>query len=363
MTGVLGQASSVPPVPPSSSSRMILPAALRDWVSAALRAAGVAPGGADLVSKMLIQTSLWGIDSHGVARVPHYLNRLSHRSIEGHPRILFQQTGAATGDVDGGHGLGFVVCAFAMEKALELARSSGTGVVGVRNSSHCGAVGLYARQAAAEGMIGIAFTHSDSFVVPHGGKQPFFGTNPIAIAIPTPDPARPLCLDMATSIVPLNRIMNARRENTPVPPGWGVDRGGHDTVDPHAIAALKPMAGHKGYAMAFLIDMLCGPLNGMPYGPHLNKMYEELDEHRRLGSLMLAIDPGRFFGGATLAAAIFSAIADVKQQGPDIQYPGEPEYRSEELRSREGIPIEAGLWDEFVSWSERLRIAVPVVSA
>lgn len=348
--------------PASSNSRRVSPSALQAWVSAVLSAAGVSPGGADLVARMLVQTSLWGIDSHGVARVPHYLNRLSQRSIEGHPRLLFQQTGAATGDVDGGHGLGFVVCAFAMEKAIELARVSGTGVVGVRNSSHCGAVGLYARQAAREGMIGIAFTHSDSFVVPHGGTQPFFGTNPLAIAIPTTDPSRPLCLDMATSVVPLNRIMNARRENQRLQPGWAVDRAGDDTVDPHAVAALKPMSAHKGYAMAFLIDMLCGPLNGMPYGPNLNKMYQELDEHRRLGSLVLAIDPGRFFGGAALATVIVSAIAEVKQQGPDIQYPGEPEYRSEEERSRGGIPIEAGLWEEFSHWAERLKVPLASVS-
>lgn len=305
---------------------------------------------------MLVQTSLWGIDSHGVARVPHYLNRLHHRSIEGWPRLLFQQTGASTGDLDGGHGLGFVVCAFAMEKAIELARTTGVGVVGVRNSSHCGAVGLYARQATAAGMIGIAFTHSDSFVVPHGGTKPFFGTNPIAIAIPTTEPTRPLCVDMATSVVPLNRIMNARRENQPLQEGWAVNRAGENTVDPHAVAGLKPMAGHKGYALAFLIDMLCGPLNGMPYGPHLNKMYDELDGHRQLGSLMLAIDPSRFFGGAMLAMAIVSAISDVKQQGAEIQYPGEPEYRSEEERRRDGIPIEPGLWNEFATWSGRLRV-------
>lgn len=246
-----------------------------------------------------------------------------------------------------------------MEKAIELARASGVGVVGVRNSSHCGAIGLYTRQATQAQMIGLAFTHSDSFVVPQGGKEPFFGTNPISIAIPTPNPDRPLCLDMATSVVPLNRIMNARRENQPLEPGWAVDKNGVETIDPHAVAGVLPMAGHKGYAMAFLIDMLCGPLNGMKYGPHLNDMYGELDDHRCLGSLMLAIDPARFFGGTGLATAIISAIVDVKKQDRAILYPGEPEYLSEERRTKSGIPIDPGLWDEFADWSGRLGIEMP----
>lgn len=337
-----------------------LPApSLQTWVSAAFLAAGMSEPDAAKSAALLVQTSLWGIDSHGVARVPHYLNRLTRGSIVARPKLAFRSTGAATGDVDGGDGLGFVVCDFAMSQAIDCARASGAGIVGVRNSSHCGAIGLYTRQAAAQGMIGIAFTHSDSFVVPHGGTQAFFGTNPISIAIPTPDPARPLCLDMATSVVPLNRVMNARRENQPMAPGLGVDHAGQDTTDPHAIVALKPMAAHKGYALAFLIDLLCGPLNGMTFGPHLNKMYDELDAPRRLGSLMIAFDPARFFGGAGLALAAAAAMHEVKRQGDAVLFPGEPEYRSEAARTRAGIPIEPGLWNEFAEWSRRLALPLP----
>ncbi len=334
--------------------------ALRIWISRVFVVAGMPEADAEQSAGQLVQTSLWGIDSHGVSRVPHYLNRLRRGSIKARPEMAFEATGPATGNVDGDHGLGFVVCTFAEDKAIELALAGGAGVVGVRNSSHCGAIGLYSRRAAAKGLIGISFTHANSFVIPHDGNRPFFGTNPISIAIPTTDAARPLCLDMATSVVPMNRIHNARRENRPVPPGLGVDKDGRDTTDARAIAALKPMGGHKGYAMAFVIDMLCGPLNGMPYGPHLNKMYEELDEYRRLGSLMIALDPRRFFGGAGLAAAAFAAIAEVKNQGERVLYPGEPEYESEVRRLKEGIPVEPGLWGQYAEWSERLAIPLPI---
>ena len=334
---------------------------LNQWVRAALQAAGVPDSDAAVVSDALVQTSLWGIDSHGVSRLPHYLARLGQKSINARPNINFKTTGAATGSVEGDHGLGIVVCRYAMNRALDLAKTAGAGIVGVGNSSHCGAIGLYTRQAASAGMVGIALTHSDSFVVPYGGKHAYFGTNPISIAFPSENPEEPLCVDMATSIVPWNRIMNARRDNHSVPPGWGVDAKGNDTTDPHSIRAVKPMADHKGYALAFAIDMLCGPLNNMAFGPHLTPMYEQLEQHRKLGSLLMAFDPQRFAGGPTLAAAVAAATSEVKSQKDEILSPGEPEYRMAAKRAIEGVPIEVGLWEEIEAWSTRLKIDPPCI--
>jgi ureidoglycolate dehydrogenase (NAD+) len=344
----------------STSETKNLPAdSLSSWATDALISAGLKPDDAATVERLLVQTSLWGIDSHGIARLPHYLERLSRGSIIAQPALRFEKTAAATGSVDGGRGHGILVAAFAMDHAIALARESGVGIVGIRNSSHCGAIGLYTRQAAESGMIGIAFTHSDSFVAPHGGTRAFFGTNPISMAIPSPDTKRPLCLDVATSVVPWNRIANARMENRPVDPGYGLDASGQPTNNPHAIAALNPMAQHKGYAMAFLIDMLCGPLNGMAFGPHLTPMYGELDRHRELGSLMIAFDPARFDGGATLRTSVGDATREVKSQGPHVFAPGDPEYFSETVRLRDGIPIEPGLQSHLSTWSERLKIPSP----
>lgn len=330
---------------------------LRAWVETAFVTVGMPRPAAGAAARMLVQTSLWGIDSHGVARVGHYLERLTRRSIVAAATLKFERTAAGTGTVDGGHGLGLIVSAYAMDRAIELARDAGIGAVGVRNSSHCGAIGLYARQAAEAGQIGIAFTHSDAFVVPHGGTKRFFGTNPIAIAMPSGQPGRPFCVDMATSIVPWNRIANAKRENRPIAAGLAVDEQGRDTTDPHQVAAVRPMAEHKGYALAFAIDMLCGPLNGMKFGPHLTPMYTHLDERRRLGSLMLALDPQRFGGGAGIALAVAAAMAELKQDG--AASPGDPEYRCADERGRTGIPIEPGLRAEFAGWAERLHAPLP----
>ena len=345
----------------------LLPADLTRWAVACLRAVKMPQLDAEQIAASLVQTSLWGIDSHGIARLGHYLSRIQAGSIKVRPKIRVRGTGPGTAQVDGGHGHGIVVSQRAMAEAIARARKAGIGAVGVANSSHCGAAGLYGRQAARAGLIGIAFTHSDAFVAPHGGTRKFLGTNPICITVPTGDPDHPLCLDMATSAVPYNRIVNYRRENRPLKPGWALDAAGRVTVDAGAVAALLPLAGHKGYALAFLIDLLCGPLNGMPFGPHIPSMYQNLGRRRRLGSFYIAIDPARFGGGKRLPRIAARMAREARAQpranpAEAVQAPGDPEYRCEQHRRREGIPIEPGMRDEMEHWSARLDVALPWAS-
>lgn len=330
------------------------------WATTIFSKAGLPEEHGKLIGSSLVETSLWGIDSHGIARIPHYLNRFSTGSISTNPNIDFNQTGDAIGNLNGDDGHGIVLMHKATDHVIDLAKAAGVGVVGVSHSSHCGAIGLYTRRITRAGLIGIAFTHSDALAVPHLGNKAFFGTNPISIGVPTENHDEPLCLDMATSIVPWNYIMNARREVKPVPSGLGVDANGQDSTNPAEIVAVKPMAMHKGYAMAFIIDMLCGPLNGMNFGPNITAMYQQLDEKRKLGSLVLAIDPEKLGGLPFLTMASSAAIEMVKRQGDQILFPGEPEYISARKRSAEGIPVTEALAAEFSDWSSRLGVAKPL---
>lgn len=337
---------------------------LEAWTRTALLAESLIDAHAALVARCLVQTSLWGIDTHGIARLPHYLSRLEAGSIAARPALTCERTGAATASVDGDHGLGMVVCDFAMDHAIRLAHESGAGIVGCRHSSHCGAIGLYGRQAADQGLIGIAFTHSDAFVTPHGGQRAFLGTNPICITIPSAG-GQPVCLDSATSMIPFNRVMNARRDGEALPPGTAVDERGQMTTDAEAAVALLPFGGHKGYALGFMIDILCGLLNGMAYGPHISAMYGDLEAHRNLGSLMMAIDPKRFAGGDALAEQVARMANEARAQTPAredgaVMAPGDPEYELEKQRLESGIPIEEGLAAELREWAGRLAIGAPI---
>ena len=327
-----------------------------NWAVDVFTKIGLTANDAEIISNALVKTSLWGTDSHGIARITHYLGRFENGTIHTKPQFKFIKTAAATGQLDGDHGHGIIVMNKACEYAVQLAKEAGTGVIGITNSSHCGAIGLFTRQITESGMIGFAFTHADSLVVPHGGNKPFFGTNPISISFPTEKKEEPVCLDMATSIVPWNYIMNAKRESKEVPSGLGVDKDGKDTTHSKDIIAVKPMAEHKGYALAFLIDLLCGPLNGMNFGPNMTSMYNDPDKKRELGSLIIAIDPDKFGGKENVMRAASNMINQIRNHGDDVLFPGEPEYLNKEKRIKSGIPVSQLMLEDFNKWSAKLGV-------
>src|SRR5262249_37006969 len=159
-------------------------------------------------------------------------------------------------------------------------------------------------------------------------KHKYFGTNPVSIAFPRAS-GEPFVLDMATSQVAWNKILNARIEGHELEPGIAVDDEGRPTTDAQKAAAGVPLGGppfgYKGYGLAFMIDLLCGALNGMTFGRHINNMYEELDQPRKIGHFLMAFDPGRFAGADDLEAKIDAVVADLKKQPGEILAPGDPE--------------------------------------
>jgi ureidoglycolate dehydrogenase (NAD+) len=331
------------------------------WALACLEKVGVPAPEAKLVADSLVQTSVWGVDSHGVLRLTHYLRRMTLGSIKAAATPVVMRTGPVTAQVHGEDGLGIVHAALAMETAIEMAQENGAGIVGVGHSSHCGAMGLYTRMAARAGLVGIGMTHSSSIVVPHGGKHKYFGTNPISFAFARAG-GEPVCLDMATSQVAWNRVLNARIEGRELEPGLAVDAEGRPTTDAGRAAAAVPLGGpaygYKGYGLAFMIDLLCGAMNGMTFGRHINSMYEDLEHPRKIGHLLIAIDPGRFAGGATLAATVDAVVEDLRTQG-EILFPGEPELLEEKRRLADGIPIDAEALKDMRDWSARLGVSPP----
>jgi len=346
-----------------SKKKYIDSALLVAWAKSCLMRFDFSEEHANFVSKSLVQTSLWGIDSHGIARLPHYLNRIKAGSLKPQPNIEIENSGPCSSNVNGDHGLGIVVMGDATKESISLAKKNGIGIVGIRESSHCGAIGIYGRMIAEKGLIGIVFTHSDSFVAPHRGFKKFMGTNPICITAPNAD-GPPVCLDMATSAKAFNYVMNARVENRKIPDNVGYDVEGNATENPHEIASLRPMAEHRGYALAFMIDLLCGPLNGMPFGLNIPSMYEDLTENRHLGSLVIAIDPMRFFGGRDLSKTVANMVKSahyqfVKNKDEPVLAPGDDQYAKEKERLKNGIPVEAGLLEQIHNWSDELNIKLP----
>jgi ureidoglycolate dehydrogenase (NAD+) len=328
------------------------------FCSQLLMAAGLREADAQQVADMLVATNLRGIDSHGVARLPHYLRRIQQGSIKAKPNIRVQQLGSSTARVDGDDGLGHLVMADATRTAIELARDSGAGWVAVRRSSHCGALASYGLRIADAGMIGLVFSHVDPMVLPFGSTRAFCGTNPICITAPRATshagelPTGALCLDMATSKVPWNTVANAAMEGVPIEPGWAVDADGNDTTDATRVAALYPTGEYKGSGLGVMIDILCSMLSDSPYGPDIPKMYGDLSQPRQLGGMVGAIDIGRFVPLSRFHTRVAELAERWRHLSPSqkdgqVLFPGQPELLEREERLRKGVPLGLQLLREF----------------
>jgi ureidoglycolate dehydrogenase (NAD+) len=312
---------------------------------------GVPETDALLVASALVHANLRGVDSHGVMRVSHYVRRLEAGSINPKPKFKLETTGPVTAYLEGDDGLGHVAVWHAMSDAIGMAKEHGFGIVGVRKSSHCGALSFYAYQAIEADMIGMAITQTDSGVVPFGGTRPFFGTNPLCVGIPSRK-GTPIVLDMATSTVSGGHIYKARAENRPIPSTWALDKEGKPTTDPHQAAYWTPAGGAKGFGLGVVVDVLTGLLMGGNFGPHVTLMYGDYEKKRDLCHLVGAMDYHRFPGHSSFPDQVTQMVEELHQaptaEGFErVMVPGEPEYLRERDRMKKGIPIEDYLFDEL----------------
>lgn len=309
-----------------------------------LTGAGVRPEDATITAEVLVHANLRGVDSHGVLRMEHYVNKLVHGGIHPSPDIRTRRTGPATAIVDGGDGLGHVVARKAMEEAIRLAEESGTGMVGAVNSSHCGALSYFVKMAADRRLIGLVMSNTDKGVVPFGGKSMFFGTNPIAFGFP----ARrhpPIILDMATSTVAYGKVLDYRLRGKRIPPDWAVDEEGRSVTDPELARAMLHFGGAKGFGLALAVDMFSSVLLGAAFGPHVVPMYGgDPGERRKLGQFFCAVNPSWFTNIDEFLEQTDRMIDELHQvpaaEGFEaVLVPGEPEQRRERQRRRDGIPV------------------------
>jgi LDH2 family malate/lactate/ureidoglycolate dehydrogenase len=340
------------------------PEELREFASNALIAAGTNADAALSVAHALTETSMRGVDSHGIRLLLHYIKAVQGGRINPHPKLGFTRSGPATAVVDGDNGFGHHASYFAIERALELAQESGIGAVSVINSSHFGAAGSYVLRAALQGFAALGFCNSDSFVLAHDGMQSFHGTNPIAFAAPVPG-EQPYLLDMATSVVPWNRVQDYLMEGLPLPPDVTVDSTGEPTIDPAQSATLLPLGGmrygYKGSGLASMIEILCAVMTGSPYCSQLPAMKgPDFSTPRHLGHFFIAIDYRRFVSVQTYETGMQAYLRDLRKQpakaGRKVMAPGDREWLVLEERIHRGIPIMSQLRTELDSLGAVLGI-------
>jgi uncharacterized oxidoreductase len=265
--------------------------------------------------------------------------------------------------IDARRGFGQVAARFAIDCALEKARAQGLAAAGIHHCNHVGRLGEWVERAAAAGMVGLAFCslgRRGAAVAPYGGAARLLGTNPLAAAVPLAG-RPPLLIDFATSAVAEGKLRVARNRGTPIPAGWVVTADGQPTTDPadfYAGGALLPCAGHKGYGLAMLVELLGGLLTDC--GDQ-----ERPTAQAGHGVLFIVLAPGLFRPTEAFladAAALCDRAAAVPPAAgfEQVLLPGEPEHRTAARRRAEGVPMDDATWAQLVQAAAELGVALEI---
>ncbi|MDV3123938.1 Ldh family oxidoreductase [Mycobacterium sp. 21AC1] len=293
---------------------------------------GVPEPDARLVAESLVTADMWGHPSHGMLRLPWYTARIDSGATRAVTRVDTISADAAVSVLDGGDGIGQVVTQHAITAAGDAATGYGVGVVAVRNSNHFGTAAYWTRILADRNCVGILTTNGSPAMAPWGGVEKLIGANPWSIAVPGGRHGA-VVLDIANIGVARGKVYAARQRGEPLPQGWAIDAGGLPTTDPQAAldGLLLPMAGHKGYAVSFMMDVLSGVLTGSAFGRDVVGPYVP-DQRSGCGHLVIAIDIAAIMEPEQFQHRMDEFITSVKTSrtapGQEILVPGELENRA-----------------------------------
>jgi len=315
---------------------------LRELCKNILVELGTSEERAKIVSDSMVLANLRGVDSHGVRRLPVYVQRIERGLIKPEGRITLSLDNETTAVLDGGLSFGEVIGKHACDIAIKKAKKYGVGIVTCRNTNHFGMAAYYGLYLAEHDMIGIITSNANASIAPWGGKKPMFGTNPLCITIPAKEKPH-IVLDMAMSIVARGKIRAAEEKGEKIPIEWAIAPDGTPTDNPtEAIkGSLIPIGGPKGYGLALIIDIISGMLSGAEYSTGIKSMFD-LNDVSGMGHYFQAINIEKFLSVEEFKKKIDGYIQSVKEcprkEGVDeIYLPGELEYLSTIRKRKEGI--------------------------
>jgi len=323
---------------------------LRQTVFAIFCAAGAAEPNAQRIADALVESNLVGHDSHGVLRVPEYVERIQAGTLNLDGKLEMVRETPGTALIDCGWNLGQVALPQGMNIAIEKARHNGVGMVVLGHCDHTGRVGEYVVQAAQQGMIGQLICNGSlpgGIVAPFGGARRALGANPIAWAVPVAN-RPPIFFDFATSAVAHGKLQVAADKGELVPEGWIIDKAGLPTRNPHDQfddGAILTFGGHKGYALSVMIELLGGGLSGAGFPLLPGYRWDQ-------GTVLMAIEINAFQPLAEFMAeaAVFVERLKATPCAPgvdEILLPGEIEWRTKAMREKQGIPLPEVTWERI----------------
>lgn len=310
-----------------------------------LERTGVPPNHASVVAESLVHADLRGIESHGVSRLPIYVERIEKKLVQPEQEVTVLRNNGSTILLDGRNQLGAVVGEIALREAMNRAQQMGIAMVGVRHSNHFGACSFYAEKAINAGQILLVLSNAPQSMAPIGGVRPFLGSNPLAIGIPSKHEV-PFLLDMATSTVARGKIVLAEKEGKEIPQGWAICSDGQQTTNAtEALAgSILPIGGAKGFGLALFIDILCGLLTGAGFADQVYSLYDNWEHPQNIGHIFIAIHVDHFVSYENFTQRFDQYSKQMKDEPTadgvtEILIPGEREHQCMIERKRSGIPL------------------------
>ncbi|MFG6079548.1 Ldh family oxidoreductase [Paracoccus litorisediminis] len=330
----------------------------------AFLAVGADQATADAATRAMLHGTRFGVDSHGVRLLPHYIRALEGGRLNRNPALKTVGGFGAVEVLDADNAQGALGAYRGMERAVALAGQFGLGAVAIRNNSHFGPAGAYALAAAEAGFIGITFCNSDSFVRLHDGASRFHGTNPIAVAVPCAG-GDPWFLDMATSSIPYNRVLLYRSLGQELPDAVASDSAGQDVTDPHIVDMLAPLGGafgFKGAALGGVAEIFSAVLTGMKLSfDILNMDGPDFETPRQMGAFVLALNPEAFLERSAFDAGMRRYVDTLRnspaREGAKVMAPGDREWDVARGRAESGVVLDPITAQEFAALADRLGIA------
>jgi len=336
-------------------NKRIFPDALTAYLMEAMSRCDIRPEDARITADVLVTTDTWGVYTHGSKQLRPLLR------LGAVPEVVAE--GPAWSMIDGHYALATVTSCQAMEKAVEKAKTAGVGFVGVRNSNHFGGAGYYANLATRYDMIGLAMTNTNPLMVVPGGKMAVLGTNPFSYAVPGGrEPS--VFLDIATSMVAASKPISARGLGQQLPEAWLVDKDGIPTTDPSHYpeeGGMLPMAGHKGYGLALMIEVFSAVLTGADMLSGVKLWLEDHPGPLNQGHTFIAIDVNSMMPIARFKDRMDHVIREIKTspkaKGSDrIYLPGEKEWENRKRALQEGMILPEHVLDRLIGLAEDTKI-------
>ncbi len=322
--------------------------------TALLEKVGVPKENALNTARAIVLSDVWGNASHGVMRLPFYLKRITMGGVNAEAELnTYSERGAIIG-IDGQDGLGHWQVWEGAKLGLQKAKEFGISLVSIKNSSHCGALGVYLYPALDAGQIALIFTNGPAVMPAVGGNAPLLSTSPIAAGVPANPP---MIIDLSTSAVARGKIAAAAKSGGTIPEGWSVDKEGKSITDAKAalMGMLAPLGGAKGFALGLMVESLSAGLSGGPLSTQVPDMFLPADDSKPQGisHTIITIDPSDLGDGASYAD--FNKLASqVKETGGRV--PGEKRAHPKEIDNYEITVAEAVLKD-LSEWSDKLGIS------